>query len=130
MKDIAGSFRIEGFHQEYARISFIIDKVALKVYSSASFFRRVDMPEIERRVIEVIQEHSSPADVPGMRSVHPTDLLADLGIDSLDLVQLVEALQETFMQSGRRFQIPHKNAFGFESVADIIEYVKGVLELS
>src|SRR3990167_6908041 len=75
MKDIAGSFRIEGFHQEYAMISFIIDKVALKVYSSASFFRRVDMPEIERRVIEVIQEHCSPADVPGMRSVHPTDLL-------------------------------------------------------
>ena len=52
--------------------------------------------------------------------VKPDDTLKDLGADSLDLVELLLALEDEFS-----IEIADEEAEKFRTVADIIECVKG-----
>ena len=48
----------------------------------------------------------------------------DLGADSLDLVELIMALEEEFSNPSRKIEIPDEDAEKIASVQDAIDYLK------
>ena len=48
----------------------------------------------------------------------------DLGADSLDLVELIMALEEGFSDSSRKVEIPDEDAEKIVTVQDAIDYLK------
>jgi len=48
----------------------------------------------------------------------------DLGADSLDLVELIMAMEEEFSNSSRKIEIPDEDAEKIVTVRDAIDYVK------
>ena len=50
----------------------------------------------------------------------------DLGADSLDLVELIMALEEEFSSSSRRVEIPDEDAEKLVTVQDAIDYLKNL----
>jgi acyl carrier protein len=48
----------------------------------------------------------------------------DLGADSLDLVELIMALEEEFSDSSRKIEIPDEDAEKIVTVQDAIDYLK------
>jgi len=48
----------------------------------------------------------------------------DLGADSLDLVELIMALEEEFSPPGQKFNIPDEDAEKILTVQDAIDYIK------
>ena len=48
----------------------------------------------------------------------------DLGADSLDLVELIMALEEEFSTSSQKVEIPDEDADKIVTVQDTIEYLK------
>ena len=48
----------------------------------------------------------------------------DLNADSLDLVELIMAMEETFSQSGNNVQIPDEDAEKIKTVQDAVNYIK------
>ena len=48
----------------------------------------------------------------------------DLNADSLDLVELIMAMEETFSQSGNNVQIPDEDAENIKTVQDAVNYIK------
>jgi acyl carrier protein len=57
--------------------------------------------------------------------VVPTaNFVDDLGADSLDLVELIMALEEGFSDSSRKVEIPDEDAEKIVTVQDAIDYLK------
>jgi acyl carrier protein len=57
--------------------------------------------------------------------VVPTaNFVDDLGADSLDLVELIMALEEGFSDSSRKLEIPDEDAEKIVTVQDAIDYLK------
>ncbi len=48
----------------------------------------------------------------------------DLNADSLDLVELIMAIEEEFSDDNRQIRIPDKDAEGIMTVQDTIDYIK------
>lgn len=48
----------------------------------------------------------------------------DLGADSLDLVELIMAMEEEFSNSSRKIEIPDEDAEKILTVQDAIDYIK------
>jgi acyl carrier protein len=49
----------------------------------------------------------------------------DLGADSLDLVELIMALEEEFSTEAAKIEIPDEDAETLKTVKDVVEYLKG-----
>jgi acyl carrier protein len=50
----------------------------------------------------------------------------DLGADSLDLVELIMAMEEHFSTPGQKVEIPDSEAEKIITVADAVNYIKGL----
>ncbi len=50
----------------------------------------------------------------------------DLGADSLDLVELIMALEEAFSTPGKKIEIPDADADKILTVQDAVDYIKGL----
>jgi len=48
----------------------------------------------------------------------------DLGADSLDLVELIMALEEAFTSSSKKIDIPDEDAEKIVTVQDAVDYIK------
>lgn len=48
----------------------------------------------------------------------------DLNADSLDLVELIMAMEEEFSDADRQIRIPDSDAEGIKTVQDAIDYIK------
>ncbi len=75
------------------------------------------MEEIFERVKEVIGEQLGIEDIETITM--ETTFIDDLGADSLDIVELIMALEEEF-----DMEIPEAEAEKISSVGDAVEYIK------
>ena len=82
----------------------------------------MNMLEIKNRVVEIIanQLGIEQEDVTGQASV-----VDDLGADSLDVVELVMALEEEF-----NLEIPDEEAEKISSVQNIFDYMESALQVA
>jgi acyl carrier protein len=71
---------------------------------------------IEQKMIDIIVEQLS---VEREKVVPNASFVDDLGADSLDLVELIMAMEEGF-----DIEIPDEDAEGISTVQDAIDYVK------
>ena len=59
------------------------------------------------------------------KEVVPTaNFVDDLGADSLDLVELIMALEEEFSTPARKIEIPDEDAEKIVTVQDAVDYIK------
>lgn len=59
------------------------------------------------------------------KDVLPTaSFVEDLGADSLDLVELIMSLEETFSTTERKIEIPDEAAEKIVTIQDAIDYLK------
>jgi len=72
--------------------------------------------KVSARVYEIIAEHTSndPAKI-----TDDSKFIDDLGLDSLDIVELVMAFEEEFDQ-----EIPDEDAEKLQTVGDVIRYIE------
>lgn len=73
------------------------------------------------RVIRIIAEYS---DVPPEEINENTNIRADLGLNSLELVNMAVAIEDEF-----EAEIPDREALGLETVADIIAVLERYVTL-
>ncbi len=72
--------------------------------------------DIEKRVIEIT---SQQLNLESKKVTPENHLVQDLKADSLDLVEIVMSLEESF-----NLQIPDEEAEKFSKLKDLIEYIK------
>lgn len=75
---------------------------------------------LESRVTDIIVEQLG---VSREEVVPQASFIEDLGADSLDIVELVMAMEEEF-----DIEIPDDDAEKIQTIGDVITYVKGKLE--
>ena len=56
--------------------------------------------------------------------ISSASFVEDLNADSLDLVELVMAMEEEFSDDSREIKIPDEDAEGLKTVQDAIDYLK------
>ncbi|MFC1892661.1 acyl carrier protein [Chloroflexota bacterium] len=56
--------------------------------------------------------------------VTTANFVDDLGADSLDLVELIMALEEEFSNPSRKIEIPDEDAEKIQTVQDAMDYLK------
>ena len=78
------------------------------------------MEDIFERVRDVIAEQLGIEDESSIEMT--TTFIDDLGADSLDVVELIMALEEEF-----EMEIPEVEAEKIVSVGDVVEYIKSVM---
>lgn len=78
------------------------------------------MDNVFERVRDVIMEQLGIEDESSI--VASTTFIDDLGADSLDVVELIMALEEEF-----GMEIPEVEAEKIVSVGDVVEYIKSVV---
>ncbi len=76
--------------------------------------------ELENRVSEIIIEQLG---ITREELVAKANFIDDLGADSLDIVELVMAIEEEF-----DIEIPDDDAEKIQTIGDAVSYVKGRLE--
>jgi len=62
--------------------------------------------------------------VEGKDVVSTASFVEDLGADSLDLVELIMSLEETFSTTERKIEIPDEAAEKIVTIQDAIDYLK------
>jgi acyl carrier protein len=72
-------------------------------------------PELQARLVKIVVEQ---LDVDADKVVPSAKFIDDLGADSLDLVEMIMALEEEF-----GVEIPDDKAEGIVSVGDALEYI-------
>ncbi|MBI4042269.1 MAG: acyl carrier protein [Deltaproteobacteria bacterium] len=70
---------------------------------------------VENRVRKIISDHLG---VDAVKVVSDATFIDDLGADSLDIVELVMAMEEEF-----NIEIPDTDAEGIRTVNDVVQYV-------
>lgn len=55
-----------------------------------------------------------------------TSFIDDLNADSLDLVELIMAMEEEFSDDSNQVRIPDEDAEGIKTVQDAIDYIKEI----
>ena len=79
------------------------------------------MAIVLERVKKVVMEQLGVED----KDVVPTaSFIDDLGADSLDLVELIMALEEEFSSPGKKVEIPDEAAEKLITVQDALDYLK------
>jgi acyl carrier protein len=73
------------------------------------------------RVKKIVVEQLGVEDAEVVPSANFVD---DLGADSLDLVELIMALEEEFSNPSRKIEIPDEDAEKIVTVQDTIDYLK------
>ncbi len=71
--------------------------------------------ELEKLIDVIVEQLSVDRD----KVVPEATFVDDLGADSLDLVELIMALEENF-----GIEIPDEDAEGLDTVKDVIDYIK------
>lgn len=79
------------------------------------------MPTIFERLRKVVAERLS---VDEERVVPAARFTDDLEADSLDLVELIMAIEEEFSDGGRRLEIPDEDAEKITTVQHALDYLK------
>ena len=79
------------------------------------------MPKIYERLKKIVVEQLGVEDGDVVPSANFVD---DLGADSLDLVELIMALEEEFSNPSRKIEIPDEDAEKIVTVQDAIDYLK------
>lgn len=80
------------------------------------------MPTIESRVRNVIVDKLGVTEEQAVASASFTE---DLNADSLDLVELIMALEEEFSQGDQALEISDEDAEKIHTVQEAVEYIKG-----
>ena len=78
----------------------------------ATVFERIKKIAIEQLGIE------------GNEVVPSASFVDDLGADSLDLVELIMALEEEFSNPSQKIEIPDEDAEKIQTIQDAIDYLK------
>ena len=79
------------------------------------------MPTVYERVKKVVMEQLGVDDA----ELKPSSAFKeDLNADSLDLVELVMALEEEFGSEGRPLEIPDEDAEKILTLQDTVDYIK------
>ena len=79
------------------------------------------MVSVYERVKKVIAEQLDMDE----GKIPPEALLKeDLGADSLDLVEIVMALEDEFSSQGRELEIPDEELEGLKTVGDAVSYIQ------
>lgn len=79
------------------------------------------MATIFERVKKIVVEQLGVAET----EVTPeANFVDDLGADSLDLVELIMALEEAFSSSSKKIDIPDEAAEKIVTVQDAVDYIK------
>ncbi len=79
------------------------------------------MTSIYERLKKIVIEQLG---VDGEEVVPSASFVNDLGADSLDLVELIMALEEEFSNPSRKIEIPDEDAEKIASVQDTIDYLR------
>ena len=79
------------------------------------------MVTIFERVKKIVVEQLG---VEEQEVVPSANLVDDLGADSLDLVELIMALEEEFSSPSQKVEIPDEDAEKILTVQDTIDYIK------
>lgn len=69
------------------------------------------------RVCEVLEEF---VEISKEEMTFESDLISDLGLNSIDVVEIVVAMEEEF-----EIEIPDRMISSFKTIADIVKYVEG-----
>ncbi len=77
---------------------------------------------VEKKIFQIIAEQLGISED---EIVRDASLIDDMGADSLDIVELVMAMEEEF-----EMEIPDEDAEKISTVQDIIDYVQGRLKKS
>ena len=79
------------------------------------------MATVYERVKKIVVEQLGADE----KDVVPTaSFVDDLGADSLDLVEMIMAMEEEFTTSGRKVEIPDEDAEKIATVQDAVDYIK------
>jgi len=79
------------------------------------------MPGVFERIKKIVVDQLGVDEVEVVPSASFVD---DLGADSLDLVELIMALEEEFSKSGKKIEIPDEDAEKIATIQDAIDYLK------
>ena len=79
------------------------------------------MAKIFDQIKTIVVEQLGVEDVEVVPSASFVD---DLGADSLDLVELIMALEEKFSNPSRKIEIPDEDAEKIATIQDAIDYLK------
>jgi acyl carrier protein len=79
------------------------------------------MPGVFERIKKIVVEQLG---VDEAEVTPSSNFVDDLGADSLDLVELIMALEEEFSKSGKKMEIPDEDAEKIQTIQDAIDYIK------
>ncbi len=79
------------------------------------------MPRVFERIKKIVVEQLG---VDEAEVTPSSNFVDDLGADSLDLVELIMALEEEFSKSGQKMEIPDEDAEKIQTIQDAIDYIK------
>ncbi|KAJ1925155.1 mitochondrial acyl carrier protein [Tieghemiomyces parasiticus] len=98
--------------QRSSALSAAVNTAPLRFYASAP---ALTTESIQKRIFEVLNDF---AKVPKDKITPTADFSKDLGLDSLDVVEVVMAIEEEF-----NIEIPDKDADEIRTVPQAIEYI-------
>jgi acyl carrier protein len=79
------------------------------------------MPKVFDRIKKIVVEQLGVEEA----EVVPTaSFVDDLGADSLDLVELIMALEEEFSKPDKKMEIPDEDAEKIQTIQDAIDYLR------
>ena len=79
------------------------------------------MATVYERVKKIVVEQLGADE----KDVVPTaNFVDDLGADSLDLVEMIMAMEEEFSTAGQKVEIPDEDAEKIATVQDAVDYIK------
>ena len=79
------------------------------------------MPRVFERIKKIVVDQLG---VDEAEVTPSSSFVDDLGADSLDLVELIMALEEEFSESGKKVEIPDEDAEKIATIQDAIDYIK------
>jgi acyl carrier protein len=79
------------------------------------------MPKVFERIKKIVVEQLGVEEAEVVPSASFVD---DLGADSLDLVELIMALEEEFSKPDKKMEIPDEDAEKIQTIQDAIDYLR------
>jgi len=79
------------------------------------------MPTVFERIKKIVVDQLGTDEAEVVPSASFVD---DLGADSLDLVELIMALEEEFSKPDKKMEIPDEDAEKIATIQDAIDYIK------
>jgi len=79
------------------------------------------MPRVFERIKKIVVDQLG---VDEAEVVPSASFVDDLGADSLDLVELIMALEEEFSKPDKKMEIPDEDAEKIATIQDAIDYIK------